>query len=91
MRVKTIWYTCKTEILQSAFVSFKIVIDTKSLVILLQSTELAQKREIFSRVLTYDISIANVRTNRICRLDLLGVLRDQKDQREIIHPKGDVK
>lgn len=89
--MKTIWYTCKTEILQSAFVSFKVIVNTKSLVILFQSTKLAQKRKIFSRVLTYDISIANVKTNRICRLDLLGVLRDQKDQREIIHPKGDVK
>ena len=55
--MKSVWYTCKTEIFQSAFVSFKMIIDTESLVILFQSTELAQEREIFSRVLTYNISI----------------------------------
>ena len=51
------WYTCKTEILQSASVSFEVIVDTESLVIFFQGSEFAQERKIFPRILTYDIRI----------------------------------
>jgi len=66
-----------------------VVIDTESLVILFQCTEFAQKREVFSGILKI-ISASCIHECEDIKENLLSVLRNQKYQREVIHPQSNV-
>lgn len=69
--------------------SLEVVIDTEMLVVGLQSAELSQKWQIFTRILR--LQYIRKHEFKISRgTYFLGVLGDHQNQRKVVHPKGDV-